>query len=135
MSIKKIFEIGTTQYFIYKTPFFLFFNEKAKNRIMEKEHWVIRNVKYIYANTEEEAKEKYRKWFFKEYKKITRECLDWFLWSDGVDIMMNESLIDITFTDIVSIDNEYLNVNYEKLKDNMQAENFKEWWFDNRVSS
>lgn len=42
----------------YSTVFYIyiifFFQKKAE------EHWVIRNVKYIYANNEDEAKEKYK---------------------------------------------------------------------------
>lgn len=95
------------------------------------EHWVIRNVKYIYANNEEEAKEKYKRWFFKEYKEIVRDCGNWFFTSDGVSLFkMNDSNIDIIETKIIAIDNKYLNVNYEDLKENMQADDFKEWGFN-----
>lgn len=123
--MKQIYEIGTAQYFTYTIPAFF------KKNIKVREHWVIRNVKYIYANNEEEAKVKYKNWFFEEYTKITHGWGNWYLESDGVDIMMNEKWIDITSTEIVVIDNKYLNINYEKIKKNMQAEDFKEWWFDN----
>ena len=49
--MKEIYEIGTVQYFTYTS---FSFSKKAE------EHWVIRNVKYIYANNEDEAKEKYK---------------------------------------------------------------------------
>ena len=124
--MKQLYEIGTAQYFTYTTPAFLKKNEKVE------EHWVIRNVKYIYANNEEEAKEKYKNWFFKEYKTIMQGWGNWYTQSKGVDLLtMRDSQIDITETKIISIDNKYLDVNYETLKENMQAENFKEWWFDN----
>ena len=122
--LKQIYEVGTAQYFTYTT--FLFFKKKVE------EHWVIRNVKYIYANNEEEAKEKYKQWFFREYKGIIQGWGDWYLTSNGVDLYtMSDKNISITKTKIIAIDNKYLNVKYEALKENMQAEDFKEWWFDN----
>lgn len=124
--MKKIFEIGTAQYFTYTIPAFL------KKNIIVEEHWVIRNVKYVYANSEQEAKDKYKHWFFKEYKEITSGWRNWYSESNGVDVLMQESWIDITSTKIIAIDNKYLNVNLEDLKKNMQAEDFKEWWFDNK---
>lgn len=121
--MKQIYEIGTAQYFTYTIP--MLFKKKVE------EHWVIRNVKYIYANNEEEAKEKYKNWFFSEYEKITHGWSNWYLESDGVDIMMRERWIDITETKIIAIDTKYLNVDFETLKEDMHAEDFKEWWFDN----
>ena len=90
-------------------------------------------MKYIYANNEEEAKEKYKNWFFKEYKKITHGWRDWYSESDDfdVDIFMNESQTDIISTEIMILDNKNDNLNYEIYKENMQAGDFKEWWFDN----
>lgn len=123
--MKQLYEIGTAQYFTYTIPAFF------KKNIKVEEHWVIRNVKYIYANNEEEAKEKYKNWFFREYKEITQGWGNWYLESDGVNVLMHEDWIDITETKIISIDNKYLNVKYEELKENMQVEDFKEWWFDN----
>ena len=124
--MKQIFEIGTAQYFTHTIPALF------KKNIKVEEHWVIRNVKYIYANNEEEAKEKYNNWFFKEYKAITHGWGDWYLTSNGVDpFYMHESNIEITETKIVAIDNKQLNVNFDKLKEDMQVEDFKEWWFDN----
>lgn len=124
--MKQIFEIGTAQYFTYTIPAFFKKNIKTEN------HWVIRNVKYIYANSEEEAKEKYKNWFFQEYEKIFQGWGNWYLTSDGVDLWsMDDNHVDITETKIVAIDNKYLNIKYETLKENMQVEDFKEWWFDN----
>ena len=123
--MKQIYEIGTVQYFTYTYPALFKRNRKAEK------HWVIRNVKYIYANNEEEAKEKYKHWFFSEYKSIIQGWGNWYLKSDGVNVLMHEDWIDITETKIISIDNKYLNVKYEELKENMQVEDFKEWWFDN----
>ena len=126
--MKRIFKIGTVQYFTYTIPKFM-----RKN--IKKECWVVRNVRYIYANNEEEAKEKYKNWFFKEYEQITYGWGNWYLTSDDVDIFsMRESSINITFTEIVSV-NDNINVNYNELKKDMQAEDFKEWWFDNKKSN
>ena len=122
--MKQIFEIGTVQYFTYTT--LSFFKKKVK------EHWVIRNVKYIYANNEEEAKEKYMNWFFQEYKEIIHGWGNWYSTSEGVDLWtMRDGNIDITKTKIIALDSKSLNVKYEILKENMQVEDFKEWWFDN----
>ena len=44
---------------------------------------------------------------------------------------MDDNHVDITETKIVAIDNKYLNIKYETLKENMHVEDFKEWWFDN----
>lgn len=124
--MKQIYEIGTAQYFTHTIPTFFKKNRKAE------EHWVIRNVKYIYANSEEEAKEKYGRWFFIEYATIIGGWGNWYTTSDGVNIFsMSDRNIEITETKIVVLDNKYLNVKYETLKENMQVEDFKEWWFDN----
>lgn len=54
---------------------------------------------------------------------------DWDARSNGVSVMMNENRINITSNTIVLIDEgEDIDVNIEILKENMQAENFKEWW-------
>ena len=78
------------------------------------------NVKYIYANNEQEAKEKYKKYFFKEYKRITYGHSNWYSVSEGVDFMINENRIDIISTEIVFINNECYE-NYEYLKENMSS--------------
>lgn len=123
--MKKIYTIGTKQNFTYSI-----FNFFGKN-IKTEEHWVVRNVKYIYANNEKEAKEKYEKWFFREYEAITIGWGNWYCDSGDVSLMMNEKCINITSTKIVYFD-EDINANIETLKEHMQAENFKEWWFDNQ---
>lgn len=120
--MKKIYQIGTKQEFTY-TSAFLFFKGKTE------EYWVIRNVKYIYAEDELEAKSLYKNWFFYEYKTIVRGWGNWHLCSDGVSVQMNEGCIDITSTEIVSLIDENIVVNLEELKKDMHAENFKEWWF------
>jgi len=122
--LKKIFKVGTTQHFTYTIPILL------KGNKIEK-HWVIRNVKYIYSNNEE-AKENYKNWFFEEYKEITKNWQNWYLCSnDDVDPYdMNEKLINIMFTEITIIDDK-VKMNCKELIEKMQAENFKEWWFDN----
>ena len=55
--MKKIYKIGTKQEFTYTSIFNLF-----KKKINE--YWVIRNVKYVYAENELEAKTLYQNWFF-----------------------------------------------------------------------
>lgn len=120
--MKKIYKIGTKQNFTYTT--FKFFKK------IKEECWIIRNVKYIYSDNQEDAKEKYMKWFFKEYESI-KGWRDWYLESDNVDILdMDINRTNITSTIPVLIDDDKdIDVNYEKLKENMQVENFKEWWF------
>lgn len=122
--MKQVFKVGTIQYFTYTIPAFFRKNVKVSN------YWVIRNVKYIYSETEEEAKEKYKDWFFKEYNKIISGG-GWYLESDGVPIDMYEEWADIISTEIIVLDDKYDNSNYETYKSNMQANDFKEWWFDN----
>lgn len=128
--MKKIYKIGTKQEFIYTT--LKFFGKKIKTE----ECWIIRNVKYIYADNKEDAKEKYMKWFFKEYESI-RGWRDWYLESDNVDILsMDVNRANITSTVTVLIDDDKdIDINYKDLKENMQAENFKEWWFSELVKS
>lgn len=123
--MKRIYEVGTIQYFTYTIPAFF-----KRNRRVE-DHWVIRNVKCIYADNEEEARKKYKKWFYKEYNKVTYGWRDWYLESPDTDIDMEEKWIDITSTEIIILDNQYFSRNFDVLKENMQAEDFKEWWFDN----
>ena len=126
--MKKIYRVGTKQDFTYKPS--KKFNAFIIGDFKAGEYWIVRNVKYIYANDREEAKEKYKKWFFKE-QQITYGWGNWYIISDGVNSMMDERNIDITSTEIVSIrEDDGINENIETLKEHMQAENFKEWWFD-----
>lgn len=121
--MKRIYKIGTRQDFTYATIKFFKLNIKTED------HWIVRNVKYIFASNPEEAREKYEKWFYWDYKKITMGWGDWDARSNGVSVMMNENRINITSNTIVLIDEcEDIDVNIETLKENMQAENFKEWW-------
>lgn len=125
--MKKIYTIGTKQNFTYSI-----FNFFGKN-IRTEEHWVVRNVKYIYANNKEEAKEKYEKWFFVEHRAVLGGWGDWYRDSGNISLMMNEECVNVTSTKIVLIDEDKdINVNLETLKERMQAEDFKEWWFDNQ---
>ena len=126
--MKKIYKIGTKQNFTYATIKFF------KKVIKTEEHWIVRNVKYIYADNKEEAKEKYEKWFFYEPKEIISGWANWYWKSEGASVMMNENRINITSTKIVSIDaEEDINASFDILRENMQAENFKEWWFDEQI--
>lgn len=124
--MKQLYKIGTKQEFTYATLRFF------KKNIKTEEGWVVRNVKYVYANSPEEAKEKYLNWFFKEYRGIIKGWRNWYCGSDNLNLFMEDKYIDITSTKTVLIDAEKdIDVNYETLRENMQAENFKEWWFDN----
>lgn len=115
--MKQIYEIGTAQHFTHTIHAFFKKNRKAE------EYWVIRNIKYIYANSEEEAKEKYKNWFFIEYETIIGGWRNWYTTSNGVDIWtMRDKNIDIIETKIVALDNKYLNVKYETLEKNMSVE-------------
>lgn len=123
--MKKIYKIGTKQEFIY-APYKLF-----GKKINPEKHWVIRNVKYIYANNKEEAKAKYEKGFFIEYPSIMNRWGNWYLESKGISIFMREKHIDITSTKIVLIDEDKdIDVNLKTLVENMLAEDFKEWFND-----
>lgn len=126
--MKKIYKIGTKQDFTYATI------KLFKKVIKTEEHWIVRNVKYIYADNKEEAKEKYEKWFFYEPKKIISGWGDWYWQSEDASVVMNENRINITSTKIVTIDvEEDINASFDILRENMQAENFKEWWFDEQI--
>lgn len=126
--MKKIYKIGTKQDFTYATIKFF------KKVIKTEEHWIVRNVKYIYADNKEEAKEKYEKWFFYEPKEIISGWGNWYWKSEGASVMMNENRINITSTKIVVVNaEEDVNVSFDILRENMQAENFKEWWFDEQI--
>ena len=58
---------------------------------------------------------------------MTRGWGDWDIWSDGVGYDMNEDCIEILSEELFT--SEKIDVNIEELKKNMQAENFREWWF------
>lgn len=123
--MKQIYKIGTLQYFTYTIPSFF-----KKNRKVQ-EYWVVRNVWFIYANSEDEAKEKYKDTVFYTPKEITLWWGDWYGTSDGVNIHMKENWIDITSTDVLVINYDNRDVKYDKLKEHMLAEDFRDWWFDN----
>ena len=122
--MKKIYSVWTIQFFSYTTYQGIF----RKNKEPKVEScWVLRNRKFIYAENEKVAEEKYSAWFRKTYVGVTRGWGDWDMWSDGVGYGMDEDCIKILSEGLLT--SEKIGVNIEELKKNMQAENFREWWF------
>lgn len=122
--MKKLYSVGTAQFFSYTTYSGMF--SKNKELKIEK-YWVLRNKKFIYAESVKVAEEKYSAWFKKTYTGVTRSWGDWDIWSDGVGYDMDEDCIEILSEELFT--SEKIDVNIEELKKNMQAENFREWWF------
>lgn len=123
--MKNVYIIGTVQYFTY--PSILLFKRKT--------HWILRNVKPVYAYNKKEAIEKYRLHFYKKYNKIKYECRNWYSRSDdSIDITMSEIFVKIIKTDVVELDisDIYTFDDYQK---NMTGNDFKEWWFDNKIDN
>ena len=120
---KRIYHIGTIQYFTYTEPKFLKRNEKTE------QHYLIRNVKPIYAESKDVAIEKYKKLFYIEYQSI-HGWGDWYEWSNGVSIEMYDKAVEIVGLIIMSVETTE-NFTYGYYRENMNAEDFKEWWFDN----
>lgn len=122
--VKKLYSVWTVQFFSYTTYQGIFrINKEPK----VKSCWVLRNRKFIYAENEKAAEEKYSAWFKKTYTGVTRDRGDWDMWSDGVGYNMYEDCIKILLEGLVTSEKIYVNI--EELKKNMQAENFREWWF------
>ena len=80
--------------------------------------------KFIYAKSEEEAIEKYKKYFFKGYTKfpITKGIT-----SDNIDIWTDPRNITI-IDEYAVIINDQNNATIEELKNNMIAIDFRDWW-------
>lgn len=122
--MKKIYSVWTVQFFSY-TIYQGIFRKNKEPKV--KSCWVLRNRKFIYAENENAAEEKYSAWFKKTYIGVTRGWGDWDMWSDEVSYYMDDDCIKILSEGLVTL--EKINVNIEELKKNMQAENFREWWF------
>lgn len=73
--MKKLYSVRTAQFFSYTTYPGIF--SKNKEPKVEK-YWVLRNKKFIYAESEKVAEEKYSEWFKKTYIGVTRG------WENGI---------------------------------------------------
>ena len=122
--MKQLYEVGTVQYFTYKSINRRFFKKINKTE----NHWVLRNVRYVYANNEDEAKDKDNKNFYKERKEVIRGWSDWKVCSNGATPLMKEDMINIIDTKVVA--SNKFNVSVNCLKDNMTASDYRDWWFD-----
>ena len=118
-----LFEVGTYQSFIYNKPAFL-----KKNR-ENGDHIIFRNVKYIYATNDEEAKEKYKRWFYIERQPVFTEKGNWNIITEGVNLDMEDKYVMIK-EESIKIRKGEINVGIDKLCKNMHPENFKDWFFN-----
>lgn len=67
--MKKIYSVWTVQFFSY-TIYQGIFRKNKEPKV--KSCWVLRNRKFIYAENEKAAEEKYSAWFKKTYIGVTR---------------------------------------------------------------
>lgn len=116
--MKKIFAIGEIQHFKYKSLFYRITKRTTS-------HWICRNVKYIWASSEEEATKKYKELYFVGYKGV-EDCDKWEAWSDKVSTKMRNSRVVNTSSEIALVDAGV--ITYHELVSNMSADDFKEWW-------
>jgi hypothetical protein len=105
----------------------LFKKEKIKT---SSDEWIIRNVKYIYASSAEEAISKYELMFKKIYVSLSG-------WGDWYDCSKNinlDSIGDFRYTIInqetIIVEEDTYPKNIEELKKNMSAYEFRAWWND-----
>lgn len=120
--IMPLFEVGTHQSFIYNKP-------ALKKNGENGDHSIFRNVKYIYATNDEEAKEKYKRWFYIERQPVFTGTGNWDITTEGVNLYMEDKYTTIK-EESIKIRKREVNVSADKLCKNMCAENFRDWWFD-----
>ena len=88
-----------------------------------------RNVKYIYAINDEEAKEKYKKWFYIEHQPVFTGKGNWNTITEGVNLDMENKYVTMK-EETIKIRKREINVGIDKLCKNMHPENFRNWFFD-----
>lgn len=122
--MKQLYLVGTHINFEYK--FYNFFN-KVK-RI--KNEWVQKNVKIIYAESQEEAIKKYIKWFFYEHEYIIKGWGDWYDTSDGVHIYMSDDFCNIIkqYPIVLKEEKDFKSMSIDYVKKHMMYSDFKDWW-------
>lgn len=123
--MKKIYKVGT--YLELEVKYFggLLGNVLKKTE----EGWLIRNSKYIYAESVEEALNKYDRLFGEQYESI-KGWGDWYNHSNNIDIWCHDKTIKITDQYFTIIEEDYEPKNIQSLKENMSAYDFRNWWHD-----
>lgn len=130
--MKKIYKVAT--HLDLKINYFKrmggLFNKIFKT---EEDAWVNFNAKYIYAETIEEALNKYEKLFGKKHTSFW----DWMRWcesSKNIDIYTNSKNVDIVDQYFYIVEEDCQSQNISKLKENMSAYDFRNWWYDAGLS-
>lgn len=131
MTKKIIYEVGiqlNIKYTKLIVKWISLFRKEKKE--ISSDEWIIRNVKYIYASSSEEAISKYELMFKKIYDSLSGWG-DWYDYSENIGL---ESISDPRYKIInqeTIIIKEHTNPkNIEELKNNMPAYDFRDWWHD-----
>lgn len=130
--MKKIYEVAT--HLDLKINYFkrmgALFNRILKT---EEDAWVKFNAKYIYAETEEEALNKYEKLFGEEYTSFW-DLMRWCESSKNISIFTDSKKVDVVDVHFYIIEEDCQSQNISKLKENMSAYDFRDWWHDSNLS-
>lgn len=124
--MNKVYIVGTVVKFTYKEPSFFKKNDRKEGKI-------IRKVRFIYAESELAAKNKYQENFFAECKtyddaireSTTHEGFDhyeFFLNSNRYDVKIYENEIKLLTCNTKQTIDDYKNF--------MLPEDFRNWWWD-----
>ena len=126
--MKKIYKVGT--YLELEVKYFggLFGTILKKSE----KGWLIRNIKYIYAESIEEALNKYDRLFGEQYESITGWG-NWYEHSDNIDIWCHDKTTKIIDQYFTIVEENYEPKNIQSLKENMSAYDFRDWWHDSNL--
>ena len=123
--MRQVYKVAHYVRFTYETNPFFKFNKK------QKEGYIIRNTKYIYAKSEDAAKKKYKEHFWNECKTIGEACYlsEYFEDFDPLEWRIdshNEKFLESKI--IVFLNNKAPTI--EEYKKYMLADDFRDWWWD-----
>ena len=98
----------------------------------EEDAWVNLNAKYIYAKTVDDALNKYEKLFGEKYTCF-ENWMRWFESSENIDIFTDSKKVDVVDVHFYIIEEDCQSQNISKLKANMSAYDFRDWWHDSKL--
>ena len=103
---------------------------KREKKEISSDEWIIRNVKYIYASSSEEAISKYESIFKKIYDSLSGWS-DWYYYSKNIDLdSIHNPRYKIINQETIIVKEHTNPKNIEELTKNMTAYDFRDWWHD-----
>lgn len=120
--MKQVYTIGTIVSFTYETTSWF--------KKITKDAYIIRNVRYVYAESESAAKEKYKKYFYNHCNTYKEACNE-STYHEGFDPS------ELRYCPKIKMDKNEITRLYAKkpaklddYKQFMLPDDFRDWWWD-----